>query len=342
MKDIQVVDAFIKKYMPLIILLVLACGYWLGLGLSKPQVQFIKSSILPSVILMIYAMLITMRMDDLKDALVYPKGMIFGSILSLAVAPLLMIPIATVFTKNPQLYTGLLLASIVPPGGMITYWTGILGANIGLATAIQTVTLLISIIWVPYGMKLFVGSIVEVNTSTLLIKILIMVVIPLVLAYITQKLITRKYGWKGIVTIRPLSHLVSSLMALYMVFVAMSVQAHLIAKDPALIVLPAIGMLIYYSLAYPFSYYFSLKILKEPHDKAIPITYGFSTKNLSIAMGLAIAAFGPMALLGVVPCMLFQMPFASIWYKIFERMHHPDKSEEPIVVANKSNKNFPG
>ena len=114
MKAIQVVDAFIKKYMPLIVLLVLACGYWAGLGLSKPQVQFIKSSILPSVILMIYAMLITMRMDDLKDALVYPRGMIFGSILSLAVAPLLMIPIASVFTKNPQLYTGLLFASIVP------------------------------------------------------------------------------------------------------------------------------------------------------------------------------------------------------------------------------------
>jgi len=331
MKLIRIIDSVIKKYMPLFILVCLAGGYFIGLHLSKAQIAGIKSSILPSVILMIYAMLITMKMDDLKDAFVYPKGMIFGSILSLAVAPLLMIPIATVFTKNPQVYTGLLLASIVPPGGMITYWTGILGANMGLATAIQTVTLLVSIIWVPYGMKLFVGSMVEVNTTTLLIKILIMVVIPLVLAYITQKLITRKYSWKGIITIRPLSHLISSLMALYMVFVAMSVQAHLIAKDPALIALPAVGMLIYYSLAYPFSYYFSLKVLKEPHDKAIPITYGFSTKNLSIAMGLAIAAFGPLALLGVVPCMLFQMPFASIWFKIFSRLR--PKEKESINVA---------
>lgn len=336
MKIIEILDAFIKKYMPLIILAVLVGGYAVGLHLNRGQVQWIKSSILPSVILMIYAMLITMRMDDLKNALIYPSGMIYGSILSLAIAPLLMIPIATVFTRHPQLYTGLLLAAIVPPGGMITYWTGILDANIGLATAIQTVTLLVSIVWVPYGMKLFVGSKVEVNTSTLLIKILIMVVIPLVLAYITQKIITRKYGWKGIIQIRPLSHLVSSLMALYMVFVAMSVQAHIIAKDPGLIILPAIGMLVYYSLAYPFSYFFSLKFLKQSHDNAIPITYGFSTKNLSIAMGLAIAAFGPMALLGVVPCMLFQMPFASIWYKIFQHMHRKEPAAEPLFAPGKS------
>lgn len=183
--------------MPFIILAVLLLGYWIGLHLNKGQIQFIKSSILPSVIIMIYAMLITMRMDELKNAFIYPKGMVYGSVLSLGVAPLLMIPIAMVFTQNPQLYTGLLLASIVPPGGMITYWTGILGANIGLATAIQTVTLLVSIIWVPYGMKLFVGSKVDVNTTTLLLKILIMVVLPLILAYITQKLITKNTPGKA-------------------------------------------------------------------------------------------------------------------------------------------------
>ncbi len=333
MAMIKRLDAFIKKYMPAIILAVLVFGYWIGLQLDRAQIHFIKASILPSVIIMIYAMLITMRMDELKNAFIYPKGMIYGSILSLLVAPLLMIPVATVFTKNPNLYTGLLLASIVPPGGMITYWTGILGANIGLATAIQTVTLLVSIIWVPLGMKLFVGSRVDVHTTTLLIKIIVMVVIPLVLAYLTQKAVSKKYTWKGIVKIMPISHLISSLLALYMVFVAMSVQAHLIYREPGLIIFPALGMLIYYGVAYPFSYYFAIKILKEPHEKAIPITYGFSTKNLSIAMGLAIAAFGPMALLGVVPCMLFQMPFASIWYKLFSKFAERNK-QDAILETN--------
>ena len=332
MSVVRSVDAFIKKYMPLLILGVLIAGYLVGLQLSRPVIHAIKSSILPSVILMIYAMLITMRMEDLTKALVYPKEMLYGSFMSLFVAPLLMIPLAMVFAKNPHLYTGLILAGIVPPGGMITYWTGILNANIGLATAIQTVTFLVAIIWVPYGMKLLVGSKVAVDVGLLLNKILILVVVPLVLALITQKLITRKYGWKGIMQIKPLCHLVSSVMALYMVFVATSVQAHTIARHPAVIALPAVGVFIYYLLAYPFSYFLSTRVFRMSFENAIPVTYGFSTKNLSIAMGLAVAAFGPMAFLGVVPCALFQMPFASVWYKVFSRWS-PMPQEGPVGVA---------
>ena len=320
MDAIRKIDSLIKKYMPWLILLALVSGYLLGLNLNKAEIKAIKVSIMPAVIIMIYSMLITMKMEELKNALIYPKEMLYGSILSLFVAPLLMIPLASIFTNDAHLYTGLILASIVPPGGMITYWTGILEANIGLATAIQTITLLISIIWVPYGMQLFVGSQVEVHTSVLLIKIIMMVVVPLLLAFITQKLIVKKFGWKGIVEIKPLSHLISSLLALYIVFIAPLMQAHAIQKNPSFVLLPAIGMLIYYTVAYPFAYYLSLKVFKIPHEKSIPITYGFATKNLSIAMGLAIAAFGPMALLGVVPCILFQMPFASLWYKIFEKI----------------------
>lgn len=334
METVRIIDSFIKKYMPWLILAALVGGYFMGLDLTKTEIKAIKSSIMPAVIIMIYAMLVTMKMEELKNALIYPKELIYGSILSLLVAPLLMIPLASVFTNNAQLYTGLILASIVPPGGMITYWTGILEANMGLATAIQTVTLLVAIIWVPYGMQFFVGSQVAVNTSVLLIKIVMMVVVPLLLAFVTQKFIVNKFGWKGIVQIKPLSHLISSVLALYIVFIAPLMQAHAIEKHPSLVLLPAVGMLIYYSVAYPFSYYLSLKVFKIPHDKSIPITYGFATKNLSIAMGLAIAAFGPMALLGVVPCILFQMPFASLWFKIFSKMN---KKISPETLMEESN-----
>ena len=333
METIKRIDSFIKKYMPWLILAALLGGYLLGLNLSKAEIKAIKTSIMPAVIVMIYAMLVTMKMEELKNALIYPKEMIYGSLLSLVIAPLLMIPLASVFTSNAQLYTGLLLASIVPPGGMITYWTGILEANIGLATAIQTVTLLVSIVWVPYGMQFFVGSKVAVNTSVLLVKIVMMVVLPLLLAFITQKLIVKKYGWKGVVKIKPLSHLISSVLALYIVFIAPLMQARAIEKHPSLVLMPAIGMLIYYSVAYPFSYYLSLKIFKIPHEKSIPITYGFATKNLSIAMGLAIAAFGPMALLGVVPCILFQMPFASLWFKIFSKINKKNSLKGVVEKA---------
>ncbi len=326
MKIIAIIDSFVKKYMPLVILVALAGGYFVGLHLSRAAVQGIKSSILPLVVVMIYAMLITMKMDELKEVFLYPKEIIYGSVLSLLIAPLLMIPLATIFTNNTGIYVGLLLAAIMPPGGMVTYWSGILDANIGLAISLEAITLLIAIFWVPYGMKLLVGSKVNVNTAVLLHKIVIVIIVPLTFALITQKLITHKSGWKGILKIKPLCHLISSLIAFYMVFVATSVTAHAISRHLSFITLPALGMLIYYGIAYPFSYYISLKIFRIPFSKSIPITYGFSTKNLSLAMGIAVAAFGPMALLGVVPCMLFQMPLAAMWFKFFSKIKAKNKN----------------
>jgi len=312
-------DELLKKYMPGVIIGVMVLGYLSGLGFTKPVKEAIKSLIMPSAIIMIYAMLITMKLEDLKNALVFPKELIYGSVMSLLIAPLLMIPLAYWFTDNPQQYAGLVLAGMVPPGGMITYWSGILNANLGLATAIQTVTLLLSLVWVPYGMKWFAGSAVNVNTGLLLNKILVMIVLPLVLAIGTQKLITRKQGWAGIIKIKPLSHLVSSLMARFMVFVATSIKADAIAQNPSIIYLPTIGAFLYYLIAYPLSFFLSVKVFKLSVANAIPVTYGFSTKNLSIAMGLAAAAFGPMTFLGVVPCALLQMPFASVWFKLFTK-----------------------
>ena len=328
-------DEFLKKYMPFVIILIMVIGYFIGLNLTKQEAGFIKALIMPSVILMIYAMLITMKMEELKNSLVFPKEMIYGSLMSLIIAPLLMIPLAHWFTDNSQQYAGLVLAGIVPPGGMITYWSGILNANLGLATAIQTVTLLLSLVWVPFGMKWFVGSKVNVNTGLLLNKILIMIVLPLVLALITQKMITRKRGWKGIIKIKPLSHLISSLMALFMVFVATSVKATAIAQHPSIIYMPAIGVFIYYLIAYPLSFFLSERVFKMSFENSIPVTYGFATKNLSIAMGLAAAAFGPMTFLGVVPCALFQMPFASVWYKIFSK-YHERKNEKRFFYESSS------
>ena len=333
MKTIAAIDTFVKKIMPLLVVAVLAIGYFAGLGFTKQTIHTVKALILPGVIIMIYAMLITMRMQDLVNAVKYPKELVLGSILSLIIAPVLMLPMAILFTRNPEQYAGLMLAGIVPPGGLITYWTGILDADIGLATAIQTVTLLASLAWVPYGMKIFVGNKVNVNVSLLFQKILIMVVVPLALAMITQRLIVRKGGWKGVLRIKPLCHLTSSTMALLICFIATSVKAAMISKHPAVIALPAVGALLYYLLAYPLSYFASKRIFKLPHDKAIPLTYGFATKNLSIAMGLAAAAFGPLTLLGVVPCALFQMPLASVWYKIFDKLRvkaeTPSASDSP-------------
>lgn len=95
-----------------------------------------------------------------------------------------------------------------------------------------------------------------------------------------------------------------------------------------IIVAPAGVALLYYLIAYGLTGWLMLKLFKIPYDKAIPMIYGTGTKNLSIAMGLSVMAFGPEALLGVIGCAIFQMPLASFFYKCFLR-YTPRRSERP-------------
>ncbi len=316
----QKLDKFVKKYMILLVLAFLTLGFLNGLFVNPKIVKGLKKLILPSAFFMLWLMMISMDIKKFANAIKYPKELIVSIVMSLIVAPLVMWPIAMIVTKNPKMFSGLMLAGIVPPGGFVTYWSGILSADIGLAVVIELSAFIVSLVWIPYGMKLFVGKKVPINVGKLFIDILILLVGPFLLAYITRMIILKKGDQKGLKKVTPTLHFTSSLMAFYLVFAGISLKARFIYKHPGLIIFPALGMFFYYLLMFPFSYFIGHRVFKMKYDKAIPVVYGSSTKNLSIAMGLAIAAFGPLALMGVVSALLFQMPMASIWYKVFDKI----------------------
>ncbi|MCD6453709.1 MAG: arsenic resistance protein [Candidatus Aminicenantes bacterium] len=318
-------DSFVKKNLVWFVLLSLVVGFVAGLFYSKAIINLLKSLIIPSAFLMLWASMIDLQIRKFVDSIKYPKKLLLGNFLALVVAPLMMLPLALIFAKEPKMFAGLMLAGIAPPGGFITYWTMILNANMGLAVSLTLTTFLVSLVWIPYGMKILVGGKVNVNVAMLFKKVLLLVVGPFILAVITRMLILKTKGEKGLKKARPYYHLISSLMALFLVFSGVSLKSKFILAHTARVILPAGGALFYYLLAYPVTYYLLKWIFKISLDDAIPLVYGTATKNLSIAMGLAAAAFGPLTLLGVVSCVIFQMPLASMWYKVFLRVKEGEK-----------------
>ncbi|MCD6333627.1 MAG: hypothetical protein J7L89_10175 [Bacteroidales bacterium] len=295
-------------------------GFLTGPLFSEAIQNKLKGFVLPSAFIMLWASMIMMKTEHFIKSFKRPKQLVIGNIMSLIFAPLLMLPIALILAKEPHLYAGLVLAGIAPPGGFVTYWTMLLNANMGLAVSLTLTTFIISLMLIPWGMKLLVGNKIQVNVLGLFYKILILVVGPFILAMLTRWLIVRKNGEKNMAGCKPYFSLISSLMALYLVFAGISVKADFLITHFSIVLLPAAGALLYYLLAYPLSYIILHKWFGFPLFDAIPLIYGTSTKNLSIAMGLAVAAFGPLTLLGVILCMIFQMPLASIWHKIFVKL----------------------
>ncbi len=317
---IKKIDAFVKKNMIFLILLTLVIGFFSGQYFHKSTINLLKSLILPVAFSMLWASMIELKIKKFVESFKFPKQLILGNTLSLIIAPLIMFPIALIFAKSAKMFAGLVLSSLVPPGGFITYWTMILGANMGLAVSITLTTFVISLVLIPFGMKLLVGGKVAVNTVVLFNKIIVLVIGPFLLAMLTRYVIVKNKGEKGILDSKPYFHLFSSIMAFLIVFIGISVKANFILSHFSIVMIPAIGSLLYYIVAYPISYFISRKVFGLSLNDTIPIVFGTATKNLSIAMGLAAAAFGPLTLLAVVTCMIFQMPFASIWHKVFLNM----------------------
>lgn len=54
---------------------------------------------------------------------------------------------------------------------------------------------------------------------------------------------------------------------------------------------------------------------------SIPVIYGGATKNLSIAIALALSAFhNPCVVLSIIACFMVQMPMASVFFKIVPKI----------------------
>ena len=323
-------NEFIKKQLVWLVLLFVLLGFLIGPHLGKDVLLGLKKFIIPSAFIMLWASMVTMKVEHFTKSFTQPKKLLVGNIMSLIVAPLLMLPIALVFAaKTPKIYAGLVLAGIAPPGGFVTYWSMILNANMGLAVSLTLTTFLVALVLIPFGMKLLAGGKVNVNVMFLFKKILVLVVGPFILAMITRWLIIHKKGEQNMNKFKPAFSLISSLMALYLVFAGVSLKAGFLVKNAHVLIMPLVGAFLYYLLAYPLSFWLLHKLFKFPLFDTIPLVYGTATKNLSIAMGLAAAAFGPMTLLGVVLCMVFQLPMASMWYKYFSGQ---EITEEEVVV----------
>ncbi len=317
---IKKTNDFLKKNLVWFVLGAVVLGFLIGPNLTKHTLKSMKGLILPSVFTMLWASMINMKVEHFAKSFKQPKKLLVGNIMSLIIAPLLMYPIALIFAaKSPKIYAGMILTGLVPPGGFMPYWTMLLNANMGLAVSLALTTFVFALVFIPFGMKFLAGSKVHVDVMFLFEKILILLVGPFVLAMITRWAIIHKKGEQELNKYKPYLSLLSSLLALYLVFTGVSLKAAFLLKHIQILLLPVVGAFLYYLLAYPFSYYVLHKLFKFPLFDAIPLIYGTSTKDLSVAMALAAAAFGPMTLLGVVMSMIFQMPMASMWYKYYAK-----------------------
>jgi ACR3 family arsenite efflux pump ArsB len=334
------INQFFRKNLFSLVLTSIILGFLLGWQLPQTA-TLLKSLIVPVLFLMIFVMIIPIEFRELIAVRKYKKEIIWGMLAILILAPLVAYLVGFAFPeKYDFLKTGLILAATMPPGGMIVSWTGLLDANIELAMILQTGTFVLALLTIPLTLSLFLSGSVHFSQSLLIQNIALYIFLPLIVGFVVQVLLKRKYSKEKIKSWKPTLATISSLCALLVVFISTSLKANVIISHPQMLLWGILLAFVYYLIMFLITLFFS-GLFIDSYDNQMPIVYGTTSKNLSIGIALALSVFSGSVVLGIVCCFMVQMPMLSLFYKFIrkeeqefvEEVEEEKRKRHPVSIA---------
>lgn len=284
---------------------------------------FLKNLIVPLTFLMVYPMMVTLnvrRVFSGGDG----RAQLLSQLINFGVIPFLAYGVGRLFFQDqPYMALGLLLAGLVPTSGMTISWTGFAGGNTAAAVKMTVIGLTLGSIATPFYVKFLLGAAIRVDLLAVVQQILVIVFLPMALGFATQQALVRRYGQQTFQTrMAPRFPGLSTLGVLGIVFVAMSLKARAIAGAPDLLLAILAPLALVYTANYLLSTFLGRLLLTR--DDAIAMVYGTVMRNLSIALAIAINAFGPQgstAALVVAMAYIIQVQSAAWYVKFTDRIY---------------------
>lgn len=318
----------IQRNLTAVIPLTMIAGFITG---QITEAGFLKQLIMPLTFLMVYPMMVNLQLRKVFEGGDF-KVQSVTQALNFTLIPLIAFLIGKMaFADAPYIALGLLLASLLPTSGMTISWTGMARGNMAAAVKMTVFGLLIGSFLTPLYIKGLMGTVIEIPLVKIFKQIMIVVILPLVLGNLTQRFLIQRYGTahyqKDLKKIFPPF---STLGVIGIVFVAMALKSKSIASNPAQLLTLILPLLILYGINFTLSTLVG-KLFFSRGD-AIALVYGTVMRNLSIALAIAITAFGKegadIALI-IALAYIIQVQSAAWYVKFTDRLFGP--APEPQV-----------
>ena len=315
----------INKNLVIAIPLFLAAGFIFGISADAPLVAQTKMLILPFTFLMVYPMMVTLNIKNLKKGLNI-KLQATALLINFIVIPALAFVLGKLFfADQPFMALGLLLAALLPTSGMTISWTGFAKGNMGAAINLTVVGLVLGSLAAPFYVNILLGASVDVDLAKVLQQIAIIVFLPMLIGQITRLALLRRYSLSEFKQkISPRFPPLSTIGVLGIVFVAMALKARGIMAAPQELLVIFIPLLILYGVNYSLATIVGK--LWFDRGNAIALVYGTVMRNLSIALAIAINSFGEagtQAALVIALGYIIQTQSAAWYVKLTDRLFGP-------------------
>lgn len=266
--------------------------------------------------IVMFGMGLTITVADFKEVLTRPKDVAVGVVGQFLIMPFIAFLLVKAFNLAPEIAIGVILVGCCPGGTSSNVMTFLSKGDVALSVTITSITTLLAPIVTPALIYLLASEYIDVAPSALFISIVKVIIIPIALGFIVQKLFNKQA--KASVKVMPLISVVA-IVAIVTAVVAGNQQK---IAETGLIIFAVVVLhnTLGYLIGYLFGKMFGMNLAKK---KAVAIEVGM--QNSGLGATLAIAHFSPLA---AVPSAIF-----SVWHNIsgpilatiFSRMEDKNK-----------------
>lgn len=297
MKTLKQISNFFGKYMAIIVLIVAAVSLFF-----PKTVSFIKTSYVNYLLMIVmFGMGLTLKLEDFKVVFTRPKDIIIGAIAQFTIMPLLAFLLSIAFKLPPELAVGVILVGTCPGGTSSNVMTYLAKGDVALSVGMTSVSTILAPFATPLLTLLYAGQKVDVNAVSMFISIVQVVILPIALGFIINKFL-----YKFTNSIKEILPLISVLAIVAIIAAVVSANSQRLMQVGYLVI---IVVVLHNSLGYLLGYMLAkLFRLNNAKCKAVSIEVGM--QNSGLATSLAATHFASMAL-ATVPGAIF-----SVWHNI--------------------------
>ena len=297
MKTLEKISDFFGKYMAFIVLIVAA------LALFAPGTCLWVQTSWVNYLLMIvmFGMGLTLKLEDFKLVFTRPKDILIGCVAQFTVMPLLAFALGKIFGLDAALLAGVILVGTCPGGTSSNVITYLSKGDVALSVGMTSVNTLLAPLLTPAITYLLDRTTVTVDPISMFLSIIKVVIIPIALGFIINKLF-------GKVT-QKLVKVLPTISVIAICLIVAAVVSHNSEKIMTTGLVVFAVVILHNLLGYACGFGIGrLLHMSVPKTKAISIEIGM--QNSGLATSLAGTAFPDLAM-ATVPGAIF-----SVWHNI--------------------------
>lgn len=297
MKLLEKISDLMGKNMALIVLLLAA------LALFAPTTcLWIKTSWVNYLLMIVmFGMGLTLRLEDFKLVFTRPRDILLGCATQFIIMPLLAFGLGVAFHLDPALMAGVVLVGCCPGGTSSNVITYLSKGDVALSVGMTSVNTLLAPFLTPAITYLLLKTTVNVDMMSMFVSIIKVVVVPIALGFIINKLF-------GELT-QKLVKVLPGVSVTAICLIVAAVVSHNAEKIMTTGLIVFAVVILHNLLGYASGFVLGRALhLSVPKTKALSVEIGM--QNSGLATSLAGTAFPDLAM-ATVPGAIF-----SVWHNI--------------------------